>query len=275
MAATGDGRQRNHAASNSERNVRISDAARAIGVSPSTLRAWERQGWVVPERTAGNQRVYSAEVLSRLTDIRPLVQPQLRRVALNAAADSPVSSLEGLAGPRLRAMRIRKALSLRAVARAAEVSPAYLSSIERGLATPTVAVLQRIAAAVGTTVLEAFHDDGAERASSKVVRRSDRKAFVGFDGVEIEDLVRFAGAILQAEFFTIAPGGGSGGGYRHEGEEVIFVVEGTLLVWLDESERYDLEAGDTLYFRSEQAHRWQNQGSVPTKLLWVNTPPTF
>jgi len=46
-------------------------------------------------------------------------------------------------------------------------------------------------------------------------------------------------------------------------------------VWLDESEHYELWPGDLLYFRSDQAHRWQNPGKTPARLFWVNTPPTF
>ena len=261
------------------RLLRIGDAARFVGVSQSTLRAWERAGWIAPARTPGNQRLYSTTDLDRLTDLRPLVQPQLRQLGLRRAlgrtTPTQTPSIEDLAGPRLRTVRVRRGLSLRHVARAAQTSAAHLSAVERGLATPTVALLQRVAASVGVTVIEAFSDGGAEAPVEKLVRRGERRALAGFHGVEIEDLVRFPDAILQVEHFTVEPGGGSGGSYRHDGEEAIFVIEGSLLVWLDEVERFDLDAGDTLYFRSDQAHRWQNQGDAPTRLLWVNTPPTF
>ena len=61
----------------------------------------------------------------------------------------------------------------------------------------------------------------------------------------------------------------------HAGEEAIYVLSGELDVWLDEAEHYHVEAGDTLYFRSLQQHRWINQSSATTRLFWVNTPPTF
>lgn len=261
------------------RLLRIGDAARFVGVSQSTLRSWERAGWIAPARTRGNQRLYSTADLDRLTNLRPLVQPQLRQLGLRRAVSRltppATRSIEDLAGPRLRTLRVRRGLSLRNVARAAQTSAAHLSAVERGLATPTVALLQRVAASVGVTVIEAFSDGGGEAPAKKLVRRRERRALPGFHGVEIEDLVRFPGAILQVELFTVEPGGGSGGDYHHDGEEAIFVLDGSLLVWLDEVERFDLGAGDTLYFSSEQAHRWQNQGDTPTRLLWVNTPPTF
>ena len=41
-----------------ERFVAIGDAAKALGVSITTLRRWEVEGRLVPERTAGRQRRY-------------------------------------------------------------------------------------------------------------------------------------------------------------------------------------------------------------------------
>ncbi len=50
----------------------ISRAAHHLGVSPSTLRRWEACGKLVPERTAGGQRRYSASQL--MTQQTPPVQ---------------------------------------------------------------------------------------------------------------------------------------------------------------------------------------------------------
>ncbi len=107
------------------------------------------------------------------------------------------------------------------------------------------------------------------------MRTTERRRLRGFDRVEIEDLVTFPNAVLEIDIFSVAPGGGSGGAYSHDGEEAIYVLSGELDVWLDEAEHYHIEAGDTLYFRSAQQHRWMNQSSATTRLFWVNTPPTF
>lgn len=37
---------------------KIGEAAKALGVSPSTLRRWEREGKMTPERTEGSHRLY-------------------------------------------------------------------------------------------------------------------------------------------------------------------------------------------------------------------------
>jgi len=111
-------------------------------------------------------------------------------------------------------------------------------------------------------------------AGPKLVRSSERRRLSGFDRVEIEDL-SLPSAVLEIDIFNVAPGGGSGGAYSHDGEEAIYVLDGELDIWLDDTEHYHIEAGDTLYFHSPQQHRWMNQSSDTTRLFWVNTPPTF
>ena len=38
---------------------------------------------------------------------------------------------------------------------------------------------------------------------------------------------------------------------------------------------YRLKPGDSFYFESATPHRWFNPGRTETRVLWVNTPPTF
>lgn len=52
-------------------------------------------------------------------------------------------------GSRIQEIRLTKGLSLRALAKRADVSVAYLSKLERGEANPTVGLLKRIADALG------------------------------------------------------------------------------------------------------------------------------
>jgi MerR family transcriptional regulator/heat shock protein HspR len=51
----------------------ISVAARIVEMHPQTLRKYERAGFVEPSRSEGNLRLYSAEDLDRLFQIKTLV----------------------------------------------------------------------------------------------------------------------------------------------------------------------------------------------------------
>jgi transcriptional regulator with XRE-family HTH domain len=256
-------------------DIRIGEVARRVGVSPSTLRAWERKGLVRPDRAGGRHRRYTPDDIARLRDVRALLTRGYAPPALHSLIAGEAMPDDPVVGKRLRAARTRRGLSLRDAAERAGISASYLSLVERGLAEPSVSLLQRVASAYGGTLLEFFGASPAGTAGPKLVRTTERRRLRGFDRVEIEDLVTFPDAVLEIDIFSVAPGGGSGGAYAHDGEEAIYVLSGELDVWLDETEHYHIEPGDTLYFRSGQRHRWTNYASETTRLFWVNTPPTF
>lgn len=52
----------------------ISVASRLLQLHPQTLRKYEREGFVEPSRTAGNLRLYSAEDIDRLRQVKRLVE---------------------------------------------------------------------------------------------------------------------------------------------------------------------------------------------------------
>jgi len=93
--------------------------------------------------------------------------------------------------------------------------------------------------------------------------------------VRIEQLARDA-TELEPQLFVLAPGASSDGSCAHEGEEFLYLLSGELTVWVGDHERYRLRhAGDALTFPSTLPHRWRNDAGGETRLLWINTPPTF
>src|SRR4026207_51261 len=125
------------------------------------------------------------------------------------------ASIEVDLGARTRA-RPRAALSrrlglgggeaLRALAAEAGVTESFLSQVERGVASPSIASVQRIARALGQSIPELFAAD--ERPGS-LVRVDDRRRVVyqGLGAVD-EFLTRAPDGRLQVILSTIEPGGG-------------------------------------------------------------------
>ncbi|MBY3137057.1 MerR family transcriptional regulator [Rhizobium laguerreae] len=70
---------------------RIAEAADRVGVSASTLRLWEKQGLIVPDRSETDQRRYDADHIARLKYISELRKYR----GLNAAAIFEVLKVEG------------------------------------------------------------------------------------------------------------------------------------------------------------------------------------
>jgi DNA-binding transcriptional MerR regulator len=255
----------------------IQQVAQMIGVSPSAIRAWERDGLVAPARTESGYRIYTMADVERLTEIRDLVRIE----KLNAAGVRRVmgqqkaqSSEDPMLGPRLRALRRANKASLRALASSTVLSPSYISAVERSASTPSVASLQRLASALGTNLVDLLGEPGGQ-GENLVVRVNERKPLrMGIPGVRIDQLADID-TVLEPLLFTLEPGATSVDAYSHEGEEFIYVLAGTFALRLDAIHDHTLEAGDSITFQSHRPHSWWNPGDEVCVLVWINTPPTF
>jgi DNA-binding transcriptional MerR regulator/quercetin dioxygenase-like cupin family protein len=263
----------------------VGQTARILGVSASTLRLWEKVGLIAPRRSRGRFRLYTRELLDVLKRIKYLRDVQrlnvhgIKRVldgdrkGKKPAAPHGRANHDGAAeiGPRLRRLRERRGLSMAEVAGQAGISVGFLSAFERNEANASVATLQRLAAAYGSTLMSLF---GGRGRHSRLVRPGERKVLKGVPGVRMEFLSTGARR-LESMLFRVAPLAGSEGAYAHEGEEFIFMLSGTLEIWLDELQCHVLHEGDGFWFESTLAHRWFNPGDTDAVLVWINTPPTF
>jgi DNA-binding transcriptional MerR regulator/quercetin dioxygenase-like cupin family protein len=256
----------------------VGETARILGVSPSTLRLWENVGLVSPARSDGRYRLYSPELLDvlkrikYLRDVKLLNLPGIRQALGKAAMSKATNGAKPtVLGRKLR--RLRKGCNLGVVeaAKRAKISAGFLSAIELSKANPSVTTLQRLAATYGTTVLDFYN---LPKQSSRLVRPKERRAIQTQSGVRIE-LLSIGARQLESHIFRVKPGAGSDGSYSHQGEEFIYMMAGTLEIWLDELECHTLREGDSFWFESTVGHRWYNPSSEDTVMLWINTPPTF
>jgi DNA-binding transcriptional MerR regulator/quercetin dioxygenase-like cupin family protein len=263
--------------------LRMSEAAQLVGVSPSTLRAWESSGLVTPSRQ-GRYRRFSPSDVKRLQRIAAL-----RAQGFSAAAiRTMLPKRGGAAGgggtrgggvreggslaEKLHAARRRRGLSLREASGLAGLSVSHLSAIERGTRNISLAGLQRLAVALGISVSDLF---GSSSGSGRLVHAGRGPVLdTGDRRVRIESLAVGA-QLLEPHLYVVQPGGGSEGSYHHDGEEMVYVLRGEVEFWLNELERHVVRAGDCLTFPSSLRHRWRNCGAERLEMLWVNTPITF
>jgi DNA-binding transcriptional MerR regulator/quercetin dioxygenase-like cupin family protein len=257
----------------------VGQTARILAISPSTLRLWESVGLVTPARSAGRYRLYTRELLDvlkrikYLRDVKRLNVPGIKQAlagSLPAKALAHQQTTPRL-GEKLRRLRKKRGLSVTEAAQRAKISVGFLSAIELGKANPSVATIYRLAAACGTTVLDLYD---VSPPSSRVVRPGKRQAIETESGVRME-LLSTGTRLLESMLIHVPPGTGSDGTYTHEGEDFLYILRGSLEIWLDESECQVLEQGHSFWFESNRGHRWFNPTKSPTLILWVNTPPTF
>jgi transcriptional regulator with XRE-family HTH domain len=181
--------------------------------------------------------------------------------------DSPWAML----GLRLRHARRIAGLTLLQLARKAQCSESLISKIENGSATPSLASLHRLAAALETNI--AALTSPVAPPPSPVMRRGERPLIPGAISLERITLPVDNG-LLQANIHIVAPGEASDGLIDHLGEEVGYVLEGTIELVLGGA-TYTLHAGDSFYFASDTPHGYRNGGEVVARIFWVNTPATY
>jgi transcriptional regulator with XRE-family HTH domain len=177
-------------------------------------------------------------------------------------------------GARIRTIRRARGQTLRQLADRAGVTESFLSQVEREVASPSIATVQRVAHALDLSIAELFAE---EPAAGRVVRREDRRrvAYPGLKAVD-EFLTSNVAGRLQVILSSIEPGGGTGAEpYTHDSdEEVVVVLEGVLDVWVAD-EHYVLHEGDALTFPSRLPHRNTNNGTLAATVLFCITPPSF
>lgn len=177
-------------------------------------------------------------------------------------------------GPRIRALRQARNVTLRELAARAGVTESFLSQVEREVTSPSIASVQRIAHALDLAIAELFTEEAPR---GRVVRQAERRRIV-YPGLRAVDEFLTAGMTgrVQVILSTIEPGGGTGDKpYAHESdEEVVVVLSGQLEVWVAE-ERYLLEEGDSIAYSSRLPHRNVNSSDRQATVLFCVTPPSF
>jgi transcriptional regulator with XRE-family HTH domain len=177
-------------------------------------------------------------------------------------------------GERLRVIRSRRRQTLREVAERAGLSESFLSQVERGRASASVASLRRIADALGIAISDLFQP--AEASRPRVLRRDDRPSLAF--GILGRKLLLTQKPLDHLEVFVgeLDPEGSTGAEqYAHgDSEELFVVIRGTVQLELGD-ELFELEAGDSIDYRSAVPHRISNLGDDVAEVMWIISPPSY
>lgn len=179
-------------------------------------------------------------------------------------------------GEKLRALRLRKKMGLVELGRHSGLSPAMLSKIERGRLVPTLPTLMRIAL-VFSVGLEHFFSDPSKRPALAVVRKAERQRFPDrpsdrhpnywFECLDFPAVERKMNAYF-VEFEEVPDERLHR--HQHGGAEVLYVVEGKLVVKVADID-HALAAGDSMYFDPSMPHSYRREGKKTCKAVVVTT----
>lgn len=195
------------------------------------------------------------------------------KVQTAAAPDERVAEIN--VGERLRAIRHIRRATLKNIAERAELSESFLSQVERGKASASIASLARIATALGVNVADLF-EPHSSRAHPRVLHRDSRPA-LAFGNLGRKYLLT-PRPLEHLEVFAaeLDPGGSTGDEpYTHgDSEELFVVLSGRVHLQLGDR-LYELKPGDSIAYRSSVPHRVTNAGDDVGEVIWVISPPSY
>ncbi len=193
---------------------------------------------------------------------------KLRESGVDRRALSIAQTVDGI-GQKVRQLRRERQLSLQQLAERSGVSAAAIHKIERNGMVPTVATLLKLAGALNRSVSYFVEEEAAGPAV--LVHPEDlRPLYTSKEGIELRSISGPYGPFFIAgAFATVQPGASSGPRpMEHWGEELIYLLEGTLQLVVD-GEEFHLAPGDAFHFRTDRPHHWSNPSSEVARAIWL------
>jgi len=182
--------------------------------------------------------------------------------------DDPV--LDQRLAERLRRERARLDLSLEALAERSGVSRAMISKVERGEASPTAALLGRLCAGLGITLVALFADD--ERPPEPLSRGADQATWRDPETGYVRRDVSPAGfgpfEIVEVSFPPGARVVFDKAWHGRPVDQQVWVLDGVLEMTLGHT-RYRLEGGDCLHMCIDRPIAYHNPTKRPVRYAVV------
>lgn len=174
-------------------------------------------------------------------------------------------------GQRIREFRIERGLTLAGLAAQVGVTRSFLSSVERGVAYPSILVLRSIAAALKLPVFLLFT---GRKSNGIVVRKAERKIVREPNGPYSYELVSPDVQHRLEMIITRLKPGADPKPLSHEGEECALVLRGHVMLTIGGVD-YELNEGDSIYYNSGLPHRARVVGNREAEIVSAISPPSF
>jgi transcriptional regulator with XRE-family HTH domain len=174
-------------------------------------------------------------------------------------------------GRKVHQIRLQNKLTLLQIAQRTGFTKSYLSMIERGKKSPPIATLSKIARAFSVDI-GAFFEQKKPEDRIVLVEKEQREVVVRdgtIFGYRYESIAPTKGQKKMEPFvITLPPKSREGNRFDHEGEELLYVLEGRINFFYGDK-TYFLKKGDCIYFDSGIPHRGEGVGRKTAKALVV------
>ena len=174
-------------------------------------------------------------------------------------------------GHRLKQLRIQKNLTQEELASRCDLTKGFLSQLENDISSPSIATLEDILEALGSSLPEFFNE---EKQVQTVFKKTDF-----FEDEKENYTISWIVPNTQKNemepiLLTLHEGGESFEMQPHSGEEFGYVLEGSIVLVLGEKKQ-TVHKGETFYLTGKEFHKIININKKDARVIWVSTPPLF
>ena len=196
------------------------------------------------------------------------------KVVSHDSKDPAIQSLR--LGERLREIRQQRKWTLDKVSEITGLAKSTLSKIENERIYPSFDVVRKLAVGLGIDVPQLFTSSFETKASGrKTLTRSGEgrphptatyEHELLCSGLTNKKMLPFKSTIRAHSF------SGFDGWVRHDGEEFLLVLKGSIGFYSEFYEPVTLDEGDCVYYDSGMGHACISVSEEDAQILWVSTP---
>jgi transcriptional regulator with XRE-family HTH domain len=176
-------------------------------------------------------------------------------------------------GERIQKLREAQGLSRERVSGLAGISLDMIEAYETGNAVPSIGVVIKLSRVLGSKVEGMLH--GGAMVSEAITICRAGESLSGQQGNTDQSYGYSSltqpgtgGHIMQPFLLTFDPKTPAGPSINHDGQEFVFVIEGTIELFYD-GKSHQLYTGDSAYIDSSRPHTFHGTGDSIAKMLAV------
>jgi transcriptional regulator with XRE-family HTH domain len=179
--------------------------------------------------------------------------------------------IESEIGKRIKSFRTQKKLTLDQLAKQTGFTKGYLSKVEKSEKSPPVSTLGILARALDVTISTILGEGNLSIPFCHV--KKDERILISRDGTAFgysyEAIAyKYPNKKIEPFILTLPVNPRKKTIFRHEGEELLYVLEGTMK-FLYNNQEYIVEKDGCIYFDSSLPHFGESAGRKSVKCLMV------
>jgi quercetin dioxygenase-like cupin family protein len=199
-----------------------------------------------------------------------MVKKKIQKTGLNLFKGGKMAkkTKEVSLGKKIKKVRLDKSITLDFIANETGMKKEYIKKIEAGDEIPSVGTMIQLSRALGidSNALIKQEKDTSDKRKKAHTKRTDNYAYTPLSSEGSNKHLKAFKIVVQA-------GKHHGGvGFRHEGEEFVYVLKGKVEVDVGENVN-SLKTGDSLHFNSGIKHDLKNVGKEDAELIVIVYAP--